>query len=192
MGVWLSLTPGVFIAGIALTAASHPWNSHRLVRLESLPFTLLVATAACAAFLFGSGSAESLSSALPGLIDAADLGWPVLPIVALGTLAAWVTLEWRGASVPSRLPSGSREAANIENILSSASRTSLLVLVLLYLGISQTSAYANRTAELVDARNADAAERERGGDGVEGGLADRDADHDAATLKGTTLVLPVM
>jgi hypothetical protein len=152
--IWLLLTPGALIAGIVLTAASHPWNSHPLVRLESLPFVLLVATAGCAAFLFGSGNAERLSSAVPGLVDAADLAWPVLPIVALGSLAAWVTLEWRGASAPSRPPSGSREPANIENILSSASRTSLLVVVLLYLGISQTSVYANRTAELVDARKA--------------------------------------
>jgi hypothetical protein len=152
--IWVALTPGALIAGIALAAASHPWNPHQLVHLESLPFLLLVATAGCAAFLFGSGSAESLSIAVSDLIDAADIGWSVLPVVALGSLGAWVTLEWRGASAPPRPPSSSREAANIENILSSAARTSLLVLVLLYLGISQTSAYANRMAKLVDARKA--------------------------------------
>jgi hypothetical protein len=157
VGLWvvlLLLTPGALIAGIALAAASHPWNLHQLVHLESLPFLLLVATAGCTAFLFGSGSAESLSLAVSDMIDAADIGWAVLPVVALGSLGAWVTLQWRGASALPRPPSSSREAANIENILSSATRTSLLVLVLLYLGISQTSAYSNRMAELVDARKA--------------------------------------
>ena len=60
--IWIALTPGALIAGIALAAASRPWSQHQLVHLESLPFLLLVATAGCAAFLFGSGSAANLLS----------------------------------------------------------------------------------------------------------------------------------
>ena len=155
IGLWAALTPGALMAGIALAAASHPWNPRQLLDLESLPFLLQVATAGCAAFLLGSGRAESLYFAVSDLIDAADIGWSVLPVVALGSLGAWLTLKWRrGASAPSRHPSPPRESADIENVLSSAKRTSVLVLVLLYLGISQTSVYANRMAQLVDARKA--------------------------------------
>jgi hypothetical protein len=153
LNLWAVLTPGALIAGITLVAGLYRWNSIQPIRIESLPFLLLVATAGCAAFLLGSASAERLSYTISGEIDPADIGWTVLPVVALGSLGAWATLEWRRASTPPH-PSSSTEAVNIEKTLSSASRTSILVLVLLYLGISHTSAYAKRMAELVEARKA--------------------------------------
>jgi hypothetical protein len=101
-----------------------------------------------------SASAEGLSYAISGEIDPADIGWPVLPVVALGSLSDWITLTWCRADTETTHASSSSEAVNAEKTLSSASQTSILILVLLYLGISQTSAYVKRMVELVEAREA--------------------------------------
>jgi hypothetical protein len=149
IGFWIPITLGALVALIGLIGAGYRRDLRNPLSLELL---ILLATAGCAAFLLGSTSAEGISYAISGEIDPADIGWPVLPVIALGSLSAWVTTKFITQSQPSPRMTPAGESVNIENALSSASRTSVLLLILLYLGISQTSTYTSRTAELVEAR----------------------------------------
>jgi hypothetical protein len=158
IGFWAPITLGALVALIGLMGAGYRRDPLQPFGVEFPILLVLLATAGCAAFVLGSASAERLSYALSGEIDPADIGWPVLPVTALGSLSAWIITRFmtRNQTPPRTTLAG--ETVNIEKALPAASKTSVLVLILLYLGISQTATYANRMAELVEAREGFAAD----------------------------------
>jgi hypothetical protein len=153
VALWVCLTPGAVavLTGLLCTAYRRGFRQPFGVEFLILPISL--ATIGCAAFLIGSAGAERLSYAFT-LVDPADFGWPMLPVLMLGSFGAWVVTTLTSRSRPTVPARTSADSATLGAAISSASGSALLILVLLYLGVSQTASYANRMTELVEARKA--------------------------------------
>ena len=140
-GLWLMIAPGASIAFIAVL-----WIVVRRVQREAITEVLagwtLMIGAGSAAFILGSMMTETRFPR--GLLDISDLVFPPIPVILLGALTAWTAVKL-GASMP-RPASTAGTGSAFAKLLSSASQISVLTLVLLYLGISQTSGFAGRTA----------------------------------------------
>jgi hypothetical protein len=153
IGFWVAITPGALLALIGLLCAGYRRGLRRPFGPEFLILPILLASVACAAFVIGAACAERLSYTIT-LIDPADVGWPVLPVIALGSLSAWVAVKVTSHNRPRSSAIVNSEGGSLDKVISSASRAAVLILILLYLGISQTASYASRMAELVEARQA--------------------------------------
>jgi hypothetical protein len=156
IGLWVVLTPFALIA-FPGTIWLLRWSDYRDGRgSERLAALILCITLGSTAFLLGSMMTETRFSR--GEVDIGDVIFAPIPVIILGALTAWVVIKF-SARMPSRSAARSPIAdGDFTKSLSSASQISVVTLVLLYLGISQTSGYASRIAELIELRHAFAAD----------------------------------
>ncbi len=152
--IWVALTPGALIAGIALAAASHQCEFTSVRSFEVPAILASRHNGGLRRFLvrkrkrrepvprgfrfdrcrrYGMARASGRGARLPRCLGHAGTAW-----------------RERATSHPIIVARGSEHREHF--VVGRADVSSRLVL--LYLGISQTSAYANHMAELVDARKA--------------------------------------
>lgn len=151
LGFWALMTPPAAVALLVLL-----WFLRRRLRVhvgigQVLARIVLFSAAGAVAFILGSMLAETQSPS-GSMISSSAIGFEPLPIIALGALTAWVILEHRQPATSAGEVGLSRR--NISKIIASASQISVVALVLLFLAISQISAYGNRVARLVATREA--------------------------------------
>lgn len=147
IGFWVFVSPVALLTFPAVLC----FMGFRLDRkdiTERLAGLILSIGVASAAFLLGSMMTETRFPR--DLIDVGDLVFAATPVIVLGALTAWVAVKFSARPLRRAYPAQADAAKSI----SSASQISVLTLVLLYLGISQTSGYANRTADLIELRHA--------------------------------------
>jgi hypothetical protein len=152
LGFWAFITPPalVALACIVWLLRGHLLDQIRLT--EGLALTVVSAGAGCFAFVMGSMMAVLRTSS--GDMSLGPIVFRVVPVVLLGALTAWAAIRFFTPALPKNPPAQTGGAIDIEKVLSSASQTSIVTLVLLYICVSQTSGYASRLAELVEARKA--------------------------------------
>jgi len=156
IGLWIGLTPFAALALIGLAAQMRPWVRPSADLTQQLALLILAIAAPSSAFILGTMLAEARFP--QGIIDATVIVFPLVPVVVLGALSAFVAtliLRPRSARKHDEQP---RDKLDLGKVLTSASQLSILALLLLYLSISQIAGYAKRISELIELRKAFAAD----------------------------------
>jgi hypothetical protein len=151
LGFWAAITLPAFViliisAGLLRMNVIRPGNL-----AERLSIWTMLASAASGVFILGCMIAEYRFPT--GEVGAAQLVWPIVPVVSLGSLTAWVLLKcWRSSQRLERRVSVTNDY--LDKVTASAAQISVAIVILLYLGISQTAGYVDRSIQLIGAREA--------------------------------------
>jgi hypothetical protein len=152
LGFWALMTPPALVALPIIIGLFRCRNGNARRLTERLAVVILSAAAGCGAFLLGSVIAETRFPT--SLLDVGLIAFSTLPVVVLGALSTLVTRRLFMPPEPRKARPTPHGKIDLGKVLSSASQTSVVTLLLLYLGISQISGYANQVSELIEAREA--------------------------------------
>jgi hypothetical protein len=152
LGFWALLTPLAVIVLLPLALLTPGWRRRGTDLSQRLALLILATAAPVAAFVLGSMLAEARFP--QGEIDPGSLVFTLLPVTVQGALSAYVVIRLFLSTSPPKRDSLPSRKIDLDKILSSASQLTVVILVLLFLCISQIAGYASRVSELIEARKA--------------------------------------